>query len=667
MNRYPKRLIESAVILLFASRASAQVIFPEPLSPRIANYRITCELDPKEKTVTGQEVLTWHNTSSEPIRELQFHLYMNAFKNTETTFMRESGGQLRGQRMKPGEWGYIDVQSMTTADGVDLMPSFGYIAPDDDNEHDQTVARVRLPRALRPGQTIELHIDFLTKLPKVFARTGYSGNFFLVAQWFPKIAVYQQGRGWNAHQFHASSEFFADFGVYDVSITLPKEYVVGATGLLQSATETDTTKTLVYRAEDVHDFAWTADPRFGMAEDQYKHVKITFLYQPDHKGQAARFLAAAKNGLKYFDEWYGEYPYPNLTVVDPPMRGQGAGGMEYPTFITAGATFYGMPEGIRGPELVTIHEFGHQYWYGMLASNEFEEPWLDEGINTYTEMRIMDDLYGEDKSMIDLFDLHLGDSDMQRRSYLTSADRDRIYAAAWDHYPGTYGVMAYSKPGLMLRTLEGYLGSERMLQVMRTYVERWRFKHPTSEDFIAVANEVSGEDLSWFFDQALYGSAVLDYAVGAIRSVEIKPPKGVGFEKEGEQAETDTTATENDTTAADTSQEATEEKKPKEYRNTVWIRRVGDFVFPVDVAIRFQDGEEVREHWDGRDKWIKYDYVRTARLQSAEVDPERKIALDVNFLNNGRTFEADKRARRKLTLRALFWVQNLFHYIATFD
>jgi hypothetical protein len=650
---------------LLAARSPAQVIFPEPLSPRIANYRITCELDPKAKTVTGEEILTWRNTSNEVVRELQFHLYMNAFKNTETTFMKESGGVMRGQRLKPGEWGYIDMESMTTADGTDLLATLEYIAPDDGNPFDQTVARVMLPTPIRSGQTIELRIKFVTKLPKVFARTGYSGNFFLVAQWFPKIAVYQEGRGWNAHQFHANSEFFADFGVYDVSITVPKGFVVGATGVLQSTTETDTTKTLVYRAEDVHDFAWTADPRFGVAEDQFKHVKITFLYQPDHKGQARRFLDAAKNALKYFDEWYGEYPYPTLTLVDPPMRGQGAGGMEYPTLITLGATFYGLPEGLRGPELITIHEFGHQYWYGLLASNEFEEPWLDEGINTYTEMRILDDLYGEDRSMLDLLGLRIGDSDFQRASYIAAADKDRIYAPAWNHYRGTYGAMAYSKPGLMLRTLEGYLGSERMLEVMRTYVERWRFKHPTSEDFIAVANEVAGEDLSWFFDQALYGSAVLDYAIGAIRTVRFGPPQGIGFEeKKSEETETDTVATNADTTAADTVPEVV---KPKAYQSTVWVRRVGDFVFPVDVLVRFEDGEEIRERWDGRDRWVKYEYRRPARLVLAEVDPERKVALDVNFLNNSRTLAINNKARRKLTLRALFWVQNLFHYIATLD
>jgi len=657
--------VAALATFLAATRAPAQVIFPQPLSPRIANYKITCRLDPKEKTVTGKEVLTWRNDSSDSIRELRFHLYMNAFKNTESTFMKESGGVSRGQRMKPGEWGYINVTSMTTADGVDLLPTLEYIAPDDGNEFDQTVARVTLPKPLPPGRTIELQIDFLTKLPKVFARTGYSDNFFLVGQWFPKIAVYQEGRGWNAHQFHATSEFFADFGVYDVSITVPKEYVVGATGLLQSTTETDTSKTLVFRAEDVHDFAWTADPRFGVAQDQYKQVKITFLYQPDHKGQAQRFLTAAKNGLEYFDKWFGKYPYPNLTVVDPPMRGQGAGGMEYPTFITAGATFYGLPNGLRAPELVTIHEFGHQYWYGLLASNEFEEPWLDEGINTYTEMRIIDALYGEDRSLLDLFGIRMGDSDQQRAGYIDNAGKDRIYAFAWQHYPGTYGTMAYAKPGLMLRTLEGYLGSERMLKVMRTYVERWRFKHPTSKDFIAVANDVSGEDLSWFFDQALYGSQVLDYGIGTIRSVEVKTPKGVGFE-EKKEAETDTASATPDTAAADTGKKEAEEK-PKEYHSTVWVRRFGDFVFPVDVLIRFEDGEEVREHWDGKDRWIKYEYRRPARLQSAEVDPEHKIALDVNLLNNSRTLRRLNKARRKLTLRALFWVQNLLQYVATLD
>jgi len=172
---------------------------------------------------------------------------------------------------------------------------------------------------------------------------------------------------WNCHQFHAHSEFYADYGVYDVDITTPKQFWVEATGLMQGEmVNKDGTKTLRYHAEDVVDFAWTASPHFQETVDQWRHVKITLLLQPEHANQAKRHLDAAKAALAYFDKYLGRYPFPNLTIVDPPYHALGAAGMEYPTFITAG-TFWQLPEGVRAAEGVTVHEFGHQYFYAIIG------------------------------------------------------------------------------------------------------------------------------------------------------------------------------------------------------------------------------------------------------------------------------------------------------------
>ena len=318
------RFAMSPLLILLAaglpSRSSGQIIFKEPLSPRIANYKISVALDTKEKMMDGKEALTWRNASKDLIRELQFHLYLNAFKNTESTFMKESGGVNRGFSLAEGGWGWIDVTSMKTADGEDLTPRIEFIHPDDDNAKDQSVIRVPLSRPLRPGQTIQLQIDFKAKLPRVFARTGYYENYYMVGQWFPKIGVYESAgqryatKGqWNCHQFHANTEFFADYGVYDVDITVPKDYVVGATGLQQSVKEnTDGTKTVVYHAEDVHDFAWTASARYVDLTEQWRDVKIRVLMQPQRVHQAERYFKTVKATLEYFDKHVGRYPYPNL-------------------------------------------------------------------------------------------------------------------------------------------------------------------------------------------------------------------------------------------------------------------------------------------------------------------------------------------------------------------
>src|SRR5260370_6736975 len=241
------------------------------LSRQVVAYRIHVELDPQKKTVTGREALTWTNDSPDAIGELQFHLYLNAFQNEKSSFMRESGGQLRGDRTTKGSWGWIDLQRLQIEGGAELLNAIRYIHPDDDNADDRTVMAVTLPSPVNPGGAVTLNIDFVSQLPKVFARTGYRDDFFLVGQWFPKIGVYEKAGmrytvngAWNCHQFHANTEFYADYGVYDVEIVAPSDFVIGATGVEQRVTEDAQAKRKTHRfhEEDVHDFAWTASPHF---------------------------------------------------------------------------------------------------------------------------------------------------------------------------------------------------------------------------------------------------------------------------------------------------------------------------------------------------------------------------------------------------------------------
>jgi hypothetical protein len=647
------------------SFAMGQVIFTQPLSPRIANYQISAVLNTEKKTVQGKQVLTWRNHTQDTISELRFHLYLNAFKNSETTFMCESGGINRSFSIGEKGWGWIDVSSIKVVDGEDLTDKIDFIQPDDGNRNDQTVIRVPLSTPVQPQQTIQLALEFMEQLPRAFARTGYQNNFFMVAQWFPKIGVYEAPgeryatRGsWNCHQFHSNTEFFADYGIYDVDLTVPSDYVVGAVGLLQKERANgDGTKTMFYRAEDVHDFCWTADPVYRVARDKWNNVEVTLLYQPSHSDQVTRYLNAAKIGLEYFDKLYGKYPYPNLTVVDPPVDAMGAGGMEYPTLITAGA-FWNMPEGIKFTEMVTIHEFGHQYWYGLVANNEFEEAWLDEGINTYSEIKIMTAAYGEDASLIKFYGISISDLAEQRGGYTCSSDpkRGAIFQKAWTYERGGYGTYSYSKPGLMLVTLENYLGQETMAKIMRTFFERWKFRHPTSRDFIAVVNEVSGKDLNWYFDQVLYGTDVVDYAVSSISNREVGEKLFGVFERNGQKA---TLKGEKDTTQRHSNGNELFESK-------VIVSRLGEVKLPVEVFIKFVNGETLREQWDGQDRWKVFKYQKDTKVLSVEVDPDHKIPLDVNLTNNSKTTDRHTIGIWKYVLRWLFWMQSLLHYFSMF-
>lgn len=664
----PLFILASCLCLIFVDAVGRQIIFPKPLSPRIANYKISVSLNAEKKMLYGKETLEWRNSSKDRITELRFHLYLNAFKNSKSTFMVESGGQNRGFTMEAGGWGWIDVTSMQVRNGEELKSKMEFIHPDDENTMDQTVFRVPLSKPLLPNQTITLDIDFTAKLPTVFARTGYDKDFFMVGQWFPKIGVYEPAgmryavKGqWNCHQFHANSEFYSDYGVYDVDITVPKDFVVGASGVLESdRANGDTTKTYFYHQEDVGDFSWTASPLYKVVEDQWKHVKIRLLIQPDRlEGNAHRYLQAAKAALAYFDEHVGKYPYPNLTIVDPQWGAFGAGGMEYPTLITGGS-LWGIPDGVRLVENVTIHEFGHQYFYGLVGSNEFEEAWLDEGITQYYETRIMDATYGAKTSSIDFMGYHMGDFESTRSGY-TALENPKIaptYAYAWDYKAGGYGSMTYNKSATFLTTLQRMIGTDVMDEVMKTYFERWKFRHPCSRDFIAVVNEVVhkrlgdkfGKNMDWFFDQVLYGTDVCDYALARISNQPAFGVRGV-VDSAGEKI---------------TPREKYDPKKAQQYECTVLVTRLGEVKMPVDVLVHFDTGREVREHWDGQDRWKQFQYDGTEKIEWAKVDPDDVLAIDINGNNNSKTTEPVTQPIWKYTVKFLYWIQNVMQYSALF-
>ncbi len=621
------------------------------LSKHIVDYRIKAKLHPEEKAVSGQETLTWLNDSDEFVSELQFHLYLNAFKNNRSTFMKESRGAHRGFKSGEEAWGHIDITKIQLASGEDLLARMEYIQPDDGNKDDQTVMRLSLPKPVPPRQKITLDIEFYSKLPKVFARSGYHKDFFMAGQWFPKIGVLRNGR-WNCHQYHLSTEFFADFGVYEVEITVPEKYVVGATGKrISEVRDEDGSKTCTHYQEDIHDFAWTACPDFVEFREEYSlenppvKTEIILLVHRSHLNQKERLLSSLKNGIEFYSQNYGPYPYPTITLVDPPWGGMGAGGMEYPTLFTSMAISW-LPKGLLLPEMVTIHEFGHGYWYGIVGSNEFEEAWLDEGINSYSESKAMGKYYGEDCSMLKICGLKMSDSDFQRLPLIGSGKYDPILKNSWSFLnSGSYGVNVYQKASLTLLTLENFLGEPVMAEIMRTYFERWSFKHPTTDDFIAVAEEVSGRDLDWFFDQFLKSPDKLDYALAELRSIPVAKPLGK-FDDKKEDSGTDKKI-----------------KKEKTYRNEVLVVRKGELIFPQEVEVVFEKGEKIVEKWDGKERWKRYVYLRPYKLRVARLDPERKLLLDTNRINNSKLLKPNKVLSLKYAMSLMSKFQNLLFLI----
>jgi hypothetical protein len=602
-----------------------------PLSQRVVAYDMDAKYNAKAHSLEASETLTYHNLTGQPLDTFPFHLYLNAFQPISTWVREGKREATRGQdfeKWDPKSFGSEEIKSFEVVGQGDFTNQLQFIHPDDDNKDDRTVMQVHLPKPIPPDGYVQFKIKFHDQFPETLERTGWNRDFVLGGQWFPKVGVWWHG-AWNCHQFHAYTEFFADFGVYDVKLTVPQYEVVGASGIeVGSVNNPDGTKTVAYHGDDIHDFAWTASPHYLIYNDTFQSsmgtVKLRIMMQPAHWGQAERHALIAKQTMERFDRWYGPYPYKTLTIVDPEPGSQ-AFGMEYPTFITAGSSWL-MPQGLLLPEGVVEHEFGHQYWYGMVATNEFEDAWMDEGINQYTEAKVMDSIFGPSTSTINLWGITAGEENQDRLFYESVAALDPIAKNGWQYADNnSYGGITYGKTALILLTLENVIGEDTMRQAMHTYFLRYRFTHPTKEDFLKTIEEVSGKDLRWYFNQAIYGTQVLDFEVLKISSVPVEWYKEDLQEKPG----------------------------VTEYMDNVWIHRKEDFVIPVDVEIKFDNGDKVREHWDGQDRWVRYAYQKKAKIESVEVDPDHKIYFDRNNFNNSRTEEANSAPARKL---ANYWM-----------
>jgi len=637
-------------------------LFAEELPLR---YDISVSLDPVTHMLSGSEDIEWRNTTGTPCPDLYFHLYLNAFANNHSTFMKELGdGTLRGRRHEERHWGWTKITKLEIPEGDDLLPALVFVRPDDGNDEDFTVARVELPAAVEPGAVLRIHLEFEALLPRVIARTGWAGDFHLVGQWFPKLGVYEEaghgGRkeaGWNCHQFHASSEFYADFASYRVEIRVPEDFVVAATGIeveSRKIAEGESRELLeVFTADRVHDFAWCAAPKSLMsvveadfepsrdippgwleeamkdldlsaAELELPPVHLRLLIPREEAALAERTLHAARLAIAWYGLHYGPYPYPQLSIISPPPAAGEAGGMEYPTFITTGGAklmeYFPISE-IPLIELVTIHEFGHQYFYGLLASNEFEQAWMDEGLNSFAEVSCRADIA---RDGLTPGRLNYSPWAQSRLEYSTLHEVIRVDRPAWEFRTRhNYSLASYTKTVLWLKTLEGIVGRQDFARAMRNYALEWRFRHPTGDDLMQSLSTSTGRDLDWFFAQAVEGDADVDWAVASVRTRRKEEIEGAVWNGEEwvEQAEKET-------------EDRDEDGDTGPWTASFDVTRRGAFSGPVEVLLIFADGTQERRNWDGLARWRHFELETESRLDAVVVDPDGVWALETRRGNN---------------------------------
>jgi len=616
-----KRQLRPGLFLpgIILSFLAGSALSEEPL--RVASYDIEVQLRAVEKSLSAGEHIRYTNHSDYLIDTLYFNLYPNAFRDANTLFLK-GNERLRKSCERENNWASLDIRRLVLEDDeVDLSSRLMPLS-----EHDMTVVRLPLAQSLRPGESLDIHIEFEVKLPEVIDRLGYKDDNFIIAQWFPKLGVFEGAR-WKCYPYQQNTEPFADFADYQVEVTLPDDLVVAACGYLQSEKDNGHgTKTLTYHAPDVHDFAWAADPNYRVFADSLDDIEIKLHLKPDHTNKAARILSAAKEALSYCSSRFGYYPYSKLTIVDTEIAGNG---MELPTMITIGVRYFPFCFN-RFEEAVTVHEVVHQWFYGMLATNQAEEAWLDEGLTTYVTAQIMEQTFGEG-NFVDFMGIQFGAYQMDRLTYLWESSTDPMYQPGWEFDTElSYFTSTYSKASVALKTLEGHLGSEVMDSVLAIYSREFRFGHPTTFDFISIAEKVSNQDLSWFFAPVLFGTEVCDYAVSEIGS------------------------------------EKSEENEGLVYDHTIKLRRLGEMILPVEVKIAFADGQEILKKWDGRERHHEIELQSSSPVEVVIIDPEGKNHLDINFNNNSRTSLPQADAVFKLQTRIFFCIESVLQWATAF-
>lgn len=515
-----KHTASAIILFLIVQTGLAQVYWQQQ-----ANFTIDVSLNDKDRSLDGFLKLEYTNNSPDSLPFIWFHLWPNAFRNDRTAFSEQllQHGRTDFYFSEKEEKGYINR--------LDFRTSNQSLATEDHPLYIDVI-KVILPKPLPPSGRIEITTPFHVKLSKNFSRGGYLGESFQVTQWFPKPAVYDH-KGWHPMPYLDQGEFYSEFGNYDVRITVQKDFVVAATGELQDLNEINwmkervipapkqevkatvkkgttksksktpekkkelpepsrETKTLQFLQENVHDFAWFADKNFIVQHDSIALPSGRFVNVCSfNKGgkEWSSSIEHLKDAIRFRSELIGEYPYNVVSAVET----GNAAGMEYPTITSIATANEGSTEG------VIEHEVGHNWFYGILASNEREYPWMDEGMNSYYDSR-----YNQWKGIV---------HEKNQWSSRVPSNLDTIFIEAlakrkMDQPINTpsekfteinYGVIGYQKAAIWMKSLERELGQPVFDSAMREYFRRFKFRHPYPEDFRSVIESVSGKNLSEYF------------------------------------------------------------------------------------------------------------------------------------------------------------------------
>ncbi len=560
---------------------------------------IHVSLDTDNHTLTGKETIIYTNNSPDTLNQFFFHLYPNAYKEKTSQLIRDYMPRTKYflVGLTKSRRGWIDVTKLTVA-GKTI-----------DFSVEGTILSADFPSPLPPGGKTTFEIEFNEKIRKRLGRAGYIKDHYDIAQWYPKIAVYDKN-GWHPDQFR-KGEFYGEFCNFDIYITLPDKYVIAATGVPVSGdpgwkknrsgknrqdsfpapTEniekvvSAGNKTVHFRARKVHDFAWSANPEFVVQDTTWHDIHIMSFYRESNKAWQDSVLARGLRTMQWLEEFAGPYGYPQISIVDSPTQR----GMEYPMLVMNGS-----PD-----ENLILHEVGHNYFYGMLANDERYEAWMDEGFTQYQMLRYAYDHYGPSGKP--------GEKDgflsSHRRNLWEGVSKPVINAhrtgyaerVATPHheFKNSSRTMLYLKAPLFLRYLHHITGAETFDKIIHAYFEKWKFKHVDEEAFLSVCEEISGMELEELFQQWLHTTKECDFK---LESFEV-------------------------------------ERTDEGYKTSVHIERKGELMTPVSLVFRFANGNSLSKRVDGMPRSVKKSYIFEKKPVSAAINPGNEI-LDIYQLDN---------------------------------
>ncbi|UPT68523.1 MAG: M1 family metallopeptidase [Sphingobacteriales bacterium JAD_PAG50586_3] len=519
--------------LALSAGLSAQTYFQQEV-----DYKIDVKLNTSKDELSAFETIEYKNNSTQTLTFIWFHLWPNAYKDNSTALAKQFllDGDTKFYYAEDKDRGYIDSLNFTS-NGIALKLEY----------HPQhiDIAKVHLAKPLAPGESVTISTPFKVKVPVgIFSRLGHIGKQYQITQWYPKPAVYDN-KGWHEMPYLNQGEFYSEFGSFEVKITVPDNYVVAATGDLQEKSEMDwleqrvkdsqradfkpdTTisskyKTITYKQTNVHDFAWFADHTYLVSKSEVKlpasgrTVNTYAYYTRKYKKLWEKAPTYINDAVFYYSKWNGDYPYNHCSAVDGALSA--GGGMEYPNVTVIGAMNSDL-----SLETVIMHEVGHNWFYGILGSNERDHGWMDEGINSFNEMRYLYTKYPEKGIELGIPQPILNAAGLGGRknryqyylAYLFSKRQNidqPIQTHSADFTQINYATIMYMKTATAFDYLKAYLGDSTFDNCMHKYYDKWKFKHPQPEDLRKIFEDETGKKLDWFFDDLINTTKRVDYKI----------------------------------------------------------------------------------------------------------------------------------------------------------